>query len=271
MADQAFITRSRLIQDLRALGVGAGQTVMMHSSVKQMGWIVGGPDVVLDAMLHVLTPTGTLMVMASWEDNPYDFARWPKERQEAYWDECPVYDPKRSRADHREMGILTEYLRTWPGAHRSQHPFSYVAVGQRAEWITENQPWQYRDGPGSPLAKLCEADGWVVLLGSPMGDVTLLHHAEHLANVPNKRIDRYRMPVWVEGKRVWMDFEEYDTSDGIVEWPDNYFETIIKGYLDAGHGKTGHVGFAYAYLFEARHLVDFAVGWMEQHFSSHTT
>lgn len=268
MEHPPFITRNQLVHDLSSLGVAEGQTVMMHSSVKAMGWIVGGPDVVLDALLHVLTPSGTLMVMASWEDNPYDYARWPKERQEAYWNECPVYDPHRSRADRREMGILTEYLRTWPGAHRSRHPFSYVAVGQRAQWVTENQPWQYRDGPGSPLAKLCEADGWVVLLGSPIGDVTLLHHAEHLADVPNKHIDRYRMPVLVDGERVWMDFEEYDTCDGIVDWPDNYFETIINEYLAAGLGKTGKVGAADAYLFEAKPLVAFAVDWMETHFNS---
>ena len=262
-----FVTRSQLVRELSELGVSKGQTLMLHASVKTVGWVVGGPDVILDAILELLTPSGTLMMLASWEDNPYDLARWPEERRAAYLKECPAYDPLKSRADRREMGILAEYLRTWPGAHRSRHPFSFVAVGVQAQWITAEHPWQYRDGPGSPLSKLCRTGGHVLLLGSPVGNVTLLHHAEHLADVPAKRIDRYRMPVLRDGQPVWMDFEEYDTTEGIVDWPDNYFETIMRDYLKAGNGHAGPVGAAESYLFEARPLVAFGVEWMEKHFN----
>ena len=267
MKNQPMITKSQLFRELKELGVAEGQTVMLHASVKNIGWVVGGPDVVLDAILDDLTTRGTLMMLASWEDNPYELSHWPEERKEAYLRECPAFDPERSRADRKDMSILTEYLRTWPCAYRSRHPFSYVAVGERAQWITDEHPWQYRDGPGSPLAKLCEVDGFVLLLGSPIGDVTLLHHAEHLADVPNKKVDRYRMPVLQDGRRVWMDFEEYDTTRGIVDWPNNYFETIVKDYLAAGNSRTGRVGGADSYLFEAKSLTVFGVKWMEEHFN----
>ncbi len=270
MSEQLIITKSRLIQDLHTIGLSEGQTVMLHVSVKAIGWIVGGPSIVLESILEVLTPTGTLMMLASWEDNPYDLSRWPEERQERYLSECPPFDPKSSRADHREMSILTEYLRTWPGTCRSRHPFSFVAVGQRADWITKDEPWQYRTGPGSPLAKLCEVDGVVLLLGPVLGSITLLHHAEHLANVPNKKVDHYRMPVLVDGQSVWMDFEEYDTTLGIVDWPDDYFVTIAMEYLSTGHGHTGKVGFAEAHMLEAAPLNAFGVRWMEEHFNKRT-
>ncbi len=267
MNEQPIITKSQLIRDLRKLGLSAGQVVMLHASVKRIGWVVGGPDVVLDAILNVLTSSGTLMMLAGWEDNPYELTQWPKKRQEAYLKECPAFDPQRSRAEHREMGILTEYLRTRPNARRSRHPFSYVAVGERAKWITEKHPWQYRDGPGSPLSKLCESAGYVLVLGSPTGNITLLHHAEHLADVPNKKIDRYRMPVLRDGRRVWMEFEEYDTTEGIVDWQDDYFETIVREYVAAGSGRAGKVGGADSYLFEARTLIEFGVRWMNKHFA----
>ena len=271
MAEQPIITRTHLIQDLRSLGLREGQTVMLHVSVKAIGWIVGGPGIVLESILEILTPTGTLMMLASWEDNPYDLSRWPEERRDHYLSDCPPFDPKTSRADHRSMSILAEYLRTWPGACRSRHPFSYVAVGQNADWITRNEPWQYRNGPGSPLAKLCEVDGTVLLLGAALSNVTLLHHAEHLADVPNKKVDHYRMPVLVDGQSVWMDFEEYDTTLGIVDWPDDYFATIATEYLATGHGHTGKVGSADAYLFEAAPLSTFGARWMEEHFNGRTT
>lgn len=260
------VTRSRLVEDLRVLGLTAGQTVMLHVSVKALGWVVGGPDTVLDAIFELLTPTGTLMMLASWEDNPYELADWPTDKQQAYLSEGPAYDPARSRADWREMSILSEYLRTWPGALRSRHPFSYVAVGHNAAWIVADQPWQYRDGHGSPLEKLCDADGRVLLLGSPLSNVTLLHHAEFLADVPDKRIDRYRMPVLIDGQRVWMDFEEFDTTTGIVDWPEDYFEAIVRDGLAAGVGRRAKVGAAESHLFAARNLRDFGMQWMETNF-----
>ncbi len=271
MSTQPVITKSQLLEDLHSIGLSEGQTVMLHVSVKAIGWIVGGPGIVLQSILEILTASGTLMMLASWEDNPYDLSRWSEERQQSYVRECPPFDRKSSRADHREMSILAEYLRTWPGARRSRHPFSYVAVGGRADWITKDEPWQYRNGPGSPLSKLCDVNGKVLLLGPVLGNITLLHHAEHLADVPNKKIDHYKMPVLLDGKKVWMDFEEYDTTLGIVDWPDNYFETIAEEYLAKGNGRTGKVGSANAYLLDAAPLNAFGVKWMEKHFKRPTS
>ena len=262
-----IITKSRLVEDLQDLGVRPGQVLMLHASVKSIGWIVGGPRMVLEAILETLTPTGTLMMLASWEDNPYDLECWPPERRQAYLNECPAYDPATSPADHRELSVLAEYLRTWPESYRSSHPFSYVAVGPKAQYLVANHPIQYRDGPGSPLAKLCSHRGLVLLLGSPLGDITLLHHAEHLADVPDKRIDRYKMPIMQDGQRVWVEIEEFDTTKGIVDWPDNYFETIAKAFLATGHGTTGQVGQARSYLFDAASLNDFGKRWMENNFA----
>ncbi len=266
MSEQPLVTKSRIVADLQRLGLTSGQTVMLHTSVKNIGWVVGGPSIVLEALLDVLTEDGTLMMIASWEDQPYHLIEWPAEQQQAYLAECPAFDPARSPAEWRKMSILAEYLRTWPGSRRSRHPFSYVAVGRQAEWMTRDHPWQYNNGADSPLAKLCETHGQVLLLGSPLANIALLHHAEDRANVPNKLIARYRMPMLIDGQRVWMDFEEYDTSLGIVEWPDDYFEKIVREYLAAGHGLRGTVGAADSYLFDAASLRDFGITWMETHF-----
>lgn len=265
-----MITGERLERDLRALGVAeagaAGGVVMLHASVKAVGWIVGGPDVILRVLLDLLAPRGTLMMLASWLDNPYDLARWPQARRRAYETHCPAFDPRTSRADHREMGILAEYLRTWPGARRSRHPFSYVAVGARAEALVRDHPLQYHHGPDSPLARLCAAEGRVLLLGRLFDSVTLLHHAEHLAAVPDKRVDRYRMPLLRDGERVWVEFEEYDTTNGIVDWPEDYFQAIVREFLEAGGGRRGRVGHAEGFLLPAGELVGFGKEWMEEHF-----
>ena len=193
MSEQPLVTKSRLVAELQHLGLLPGQTVMLHASVKNIGWIVGGPDMVLEAILDVLGEAGTLMMLASWEDQPVSSRGMDGGAAASLSGGCPAFNPSRSRAEWRKMSILAEYLRTWPGSRRSRHPFGVVAVGRRAEWLTQDEPWLYNNGPGSPLAKLCEIPGQVLLLGSPIANIALLHHAEHMANIPKKRIARYRI------------------------------------------------------------------------------
>ena len=267
-ANLAAVTKGRLAADLQALGVSPGQTVMLHASVRAIGWVLGGPRVVLETLLDLLSPSGTLMILASWEGNPYRMDRWPAPEQAACLAECPAFDPATSPAAHREMSILAEYLRTWPGAYRSAHPLaSFVAAGARADWFTAGQTLHYPHGPESPLARLCAAGGKVVVLGATLSHLTLLHHAEHLADVPHKRIDRYSMPVLQDGRRVWVAIEEYDTTDGIADFgSDDYFLEIGQEYIASGRGRTGEVGSATSYLFDADDLKQFAVRWMEAHY-----
>ncbi len=268
-SDLPLVTKSQLVRDLRDLGVESGQVVMLHASVRAIGWVVGGPDVVLDALLEVLGPAGTLMMYVGWEEDIEDFYQWPPERQAAYLAECPPFDPATSRA-HRKWSILTEYLRTRPGACRSGNPgASVAAVGAKAQWLTADHPLQFGYGPGSPLAKLCEAEGQVLLLGSPLSAVTLLHYAEHLAAVPHKRMVRYKVPLLQNGQRVWVEVEEYDTGRGVVDWQGgDYFEAIVQDFLATGQGRRGKVGAAPSYLLDAASLCRFGVEWLERRFGS---
>jgi aminoglycoside 3-N-acetyltransferase len=137
--------------------------------------------------------------MPGGRDNPYDLHTWPPEWQRAYLEEVPPFDPVVSEAVH-EHGRLPERIRTWPGARRSGHPeANIVAVGARADWITKTHPSDDGYGAGSPLARLVEARWQVLLLGAPLNTITLLHHAESLADVPDKRRVAYQMPIVKEG------------------------------------------------------------------------
>jgi aminoglycoside 3-N-acetyltransferase len=261
--DPPLITKSRLVADFGKLGITQGDIVMIHASVKSVGWIVGGPDVIIQSLLDVLSSSGTLMMYVGWEDSPYELASWPENVQQAYLKECPPFDPATSRAC-RKWSILTEHLRTWPGACRSNHPeASCVAVGAKAKWLTKNHPLQYGYGRGSPLAKLCEAKGKVLLLGAPFSTITVLHYAEYLARVPNKRIVCYKMPLLRNGQRVWVEIEEFDTCGDVLPGAEEYFQRIPQEYLSQGSGRAGKVGEAQSYLFDAAGFVKFAVKWLE--------
>jgi aminoglycoside 3-N-acetyltransferase len=265
-----IVTKSQLKKDLEKLGLQAGDLLMLHVSVKAIGWIVGGPDVVLQAILEQLTDKGTLMMMVGWEDYPYELKNWPKDKQEAYWAECPAFDPSKSRAN-REFSILAEYLRTWPGdVYRSQHPTcNCVALGPKAAYLTQNHALQYGFGAASPFGKLYASKGKILNIGAPLDTLTILHFAEHICEVPNKKIDRYQMPILIDGKREWMKIEEFHTDDGIVDWEgEDYFKLIARAFIKDQSIPEKYIGGAKSYLFDSEALVDFAQIWMENHFKT---
>lgn len=267
------VTRSELVRDLRQLGVRRDGVLMVHTRMSELGWVVGGEDVVVLALLEAIGESGTLAAYAGWDEDPYHLASWPPEWKRAYLDELPAFDPTLMSSNH-ENGRIPERIRTWPGAARGEHPeANLVAVGQRAAWLVSPHPYDDAYGAGTPLARLVEADAHVLMLGAPLETLTLLHHAEALANVPSKRRVTYRMPVIDNGSRVWREVHDIDTSsdgafpyDRAVSAGEDPFAVIAAEALEAGCGTSSSVGMSTSYVFDARLLVDFAVRWLEQHF-----
>ena len=119
------------------------------------------------------------------------------------------------------------------------------------------------------------------MLGAPLDTLTLLHHAEATAAVPTKRRVVYRMPVLADGRAVWREFHDIDTSEGPFPYDavadeiagtegvrsgEEAFAAIARQALAAGIGRDGRVAQAESYLFPARGLHGFAVAWMERRF-----
>ncbi|MFG9957562.1 AAC(3) family N-acetyltransferase, partial [Pseudomonas aeruginosa] len=123
---------------------------------------------------------------AGWQDIPDFVLDLPIEARQVYYDEHPPFDPATARAV-RDHSILAEFLRTWPGAERSLNPeASMVALGIQAKQLTQDHPLDYGYGAGSPLAKLVEHKGKVLMLGAPLDTITLLHYAENRARMAHK-------------------------------------------------------------------------------------
>ncbi|WP_406569399.1 AAC(3) family N-acetyltransferase, partial [Burkholderia cenocepacia] len=89
---------------------------------------------------------------------------------------------------------------------------SMVALGIQAKQLTQDHPLDYGYGAGSPLAKLVEHKGKVLMLGAPLDTITLLHYAENRARMAHKNIVRYQCPILRDGQKVWVDVEDYDTG-----------------------------------------------------------
>jgi aminoglycoside 3-N-acetyltransferase len=156
-------------------------------------------------------------------------------------------------------------LRNWPGALRSDHPDAgVVAIGPLAAWLTGHHPFQYGYGPGTPFEKIVVRQGKVLMLGAPLDTITLLHYAEHMAEIPGKRIVTYRRLMPGPQGPQWLDFEEFDTATPVHDaLPEDCFARIAADYLAQGRGSRGPAGEAEAYLFDGGDLVRYGIGWLE--------
>jgi len=267
-----WVTAEELGTALGDAGLPTGGVVMVHARLSAFPWIVGGVESVVHGLLKAVGPGGTITAYAGWEDNPYHLASWPAQRQVAYRHGLPAFDPAISEA-RRRYGRLPERIRTWPGAHRSVHPeMNLVAIGAQAGRLThssiDDDPW----GAGSPLARLVEAEATVLMLGAPLNALTLIHHAERIAQAEPKRWVTYQMPINANGATIWHRFQAIDTSRGAYDYATHigdadYIETIARSALDHAIGQQATIFGARCHLFPAKPLVEHATNWIDQRFN----
>ena len=136
-----MLTFENLVEEFRELGVTKGDVLFIHSSYKSFGGVEGGPQTVINALLDVIGPEGTL-IMPTFN---YDFLKG------APWD---------IRNTPSQMGILTEIVRTDPRARRMHHAiYSMSAIGKLANEVAAHRsddcfgettssfsPWMIRNG-----------------------------------------------------------------------------------------------------------------------------
>ena len=256
-------TIESLQTDLRALGVRSGMVVLVHSSLSAMGWVCGGAVAVVIALQEVLGSTGTLVMPAHspgltepsrWESPPVPESWWPVIRET-----MPTYDPVLTPT--RAMGIIAETFRKQRGVLRSSHPLhSFCACGPQASYIVDDHSLSFGMGEHSPLARIYDLHGFVLLLGVGHGNNTSMHLAEYRANFSAKRIVQEGAPLSVSGLRRWTTFDDVDLDS-------SDFDRIGEDFLqsDAGNAvRHGKVGLASCQLMPQRDVVDFAVDWLEE-------
>lgn len=244
----------------------AADAVMVHASVRAVGDVAGGPDEIHLAIKDAITPTGTMIMYASCPRYVDEVGRGnltPQQEAEVM-EKLPPFDAATARSA-RDNGALVELFRTYPGSRVNDHPARFVVWGAQADYLLSHQPWDFAFGAGSLLERFVALDGKILLLGSDHDNTTFLHYAEHIVDIPDKRVARFKVPVTENGVRVWREMVEFDTSDGVhTNWPLAFFANLVDGYLAATNNSGGRVGDASTHLLTARGLLDYALPIMRE-------
>ncbi len=251
-------TSDSLARDLRELGLHPGGVLLVHSSLSSLGWVCGGAVAVVQALLDVLGPEGTL-VMPTHTGGNSDPSLWSRPAvPRDWWPEIrarmPAYDPLLTPS--MGVGAIPEVLRRWPGALRSDHPqTSFAALGPRASAVTRDHRLGSALGEHSPLARLYDLDAEVLLLGAGHDSNTSMHLAEYRRRSPRR--GRSGAAIGGPGGRRWVTCDDIDLDDGDF--------AAIGARLDAtGRVRAGQVGSARCRLMSQRDTVDFALEWMDR-------
>lgn len=165
-------------------------TVLVHSSLGALGYIPEGPRGLIEELLDAIGPAGNLIMMSATTS----------------FSKTGVFDINNTPS---ETGLLTETFRTMPGVLRSPVPMtSFLAYGPMAEKFTQkfNSYLEFN----SPMVRLLESDGKIMLLGVDYNKCTMFHLSEE-----RKQVD-YNEYIKFPGKMM--------TQNGdIVECAQTYY------------------------------------------------
>lgn len=257
--NRKLVLKQDIIDGVKNVGIVHGDTVMVHTSLSSMGFVCGGPQIVIEALLEAVGSDGTIMMPTqSWKNlDPEAGVHWqePKEWWQAIRENWPAYDKKITPTN--TMGAVAEMFRNWPGAYRSDHPArSVAAVGRNAEYLTKDHDLSNIFGIGSPIDKLYQLNAKVLLIGVGYDKNTSIHLADERASYPSKHHTQESSAVMIDGKREWVTYETL-----YVDGED--FEEIGISFEKSHRIREAYIGNTFIKSMSQKELVDFAIEWIE--------
>ncbi|MCL5997474.1 MAG: AAC(3) family N-acetyltransferase [Chloroflexi bacterium] len=250
MTDNTLTTpigKDVIMRGLRALGVCAGMGLMVHSSLRSFGHVEGGASSVIEALMEVVTPAGTLLLPTFNHNVPFE------------QDGPGFYDPLSTPTIN---GAIPDRFWRMPGVHRSldpTHPFA--AWGKHAQRFVAGHHRTLTMGPQSPLGLLQAEGGYGLLLGVGYGSNTFHHVVETALGVPclGRRTEAY--PILLPGGRR-VEGRTWGWRNGVCPFTDqNRYGEVMRA---RGLDRVGLIGHCRATLFALQDCFDVVSEMLQQ-------
>ncbi len=217
-AIESVVSKDSVIKALKYVGVGQNMNIMVHSSLSSFGYVAGGSRVIVDALMELIGREGTIIMPTHTSDNT-DPSSWvnPPAVPDV-WNELrenmPAYNPERT--DLWGMGAITENFRHREDVISSGHPTcSFAAWGRYARVLCNRHSLHFPLAEESPVARLYELKGHVLLLGADFTKATCLHLGEYRTETRPIKVESACMLE--NGERVWKKYLDLDLDSSNFE------------------------------------------------------
>lgn len=237
------VNKERIKEDLVKIGLSKNDIVIVHSSLKKIGYVEGGPNTVIDALLEVIGEKGTLLMPTF--TNPFPSMK--------------DYEPFNAKKSASTVGLITDVFWRRKGVLRSTHPsHSVAAFGYYAEeFIKGHTEKSSALGIDSPFHKAVKRGAYVLFLGTTFSSASLGHIAEVIAQAPYIDIPVYGAEdcevIDEEGNRRIIHYTKEIPGDGTG------FKKLKPLLEQRGMIKTGFIGQAPSMLVKGKDFLEVAV------------
>ena len=246
------ITKKFLIHKFSQLGIKEGDTLLVHTSLSSLGYLVGGSEALFLALRDVIGEQGTIVVPsqtveisdpASWQYPPV-----PEEWHDVIRDAMPAYSKDLSYS--KAMGAFSQFIGILPESIRSNHPmYSFTAIGEKANEIIGQDSLDFPFGDKSSLGRMYSSGAKILMIGTDFKTNTSLHLAE---NRLNREVIQERSKILTKDGEKWISFKNIE-----LDIYDDYLE-IQKNFMDQNTVNHISINESNVYLFDMKECVDFA-------------
>lgn len=243
-------TKERLLVDLRGLGIQAGDTLMVHSSVKSVGETENRADTILDALIEAVGEEGLLLMPC------HTWAQMGPQH--------PVFDPE---TEPSCVGILPDLLRRRQGVYRSLHPtHSVVAWGKDAQAYIAGEERCTTPCPRQGCwGRLYDRKAKVLFLGCPLSKNTFIHSVEEWADVPLRLTEQpVQFQIVTHDGRGTIPVAVYRHFNAKCPHISENFVKLREPFAFCGAMTEGKVGDAHCYLGDAVGMAQVTLALLRQ-------
>lgn len=180
-----MIDKKTISEAINKLGIG-GKSICIHSSLKSFGYVENGSKTVVQAFLDadctILVPGFADMFEVFPPENlrpkrngAGDYSYFENQK----YDVDKIFTIDCNDITKEDMGVIPYTMTTMPNRKRGYNPLnSFISVGNYANELVQEQSVE---NVWSPLQKLCNNGGYVILMGVNLDSATIIHYAEQVA------------------------------------------------------------------------------------------
>lgn len=222
-------TKADLLGQLSDLQIPRDRVVMVHSSLRLIGDVEGGPQAILDTLIEYFTAEGGMLCFPTHT-----------------WMNMGIKDIVLDMNDPVTCtGLLSDFAAADPRGVRTENPtHSVVVFGDREKvlkFVEEEARVDSGTAPGTCCGRLYAHGGYVLLIGVNQTSNTFLHTVEERLGVPDRLTEKkYKVKLKrkngeVAERRMRFHYTSYHPDICLrfhkYEMPFRYYGAVTDGFF----------------------------------------